>query len=148
MVFLTVKNLPVKEEDLGSILRLERSPGEGHGNPLQHSCLENPMDGGAWEVTVHGVTKSWTRLSDFTFFHFSDSRWEDSIIFIDTLKPHIFLETLLSTHEANPETTPSPPASPMAPRSRRSRSSWRQLAAAARGASLGGQSLYRSAAVF
>ena len=42
-----------------------------HGNPLQYSCLENPMDGGAWWATVHGVTKSWTRLSDFTFiFHF------------------------------------------------------------------------------
>ena len=45
--------------------------GEGNGNPLQHSCLENSMDGGAWWATVHGVTKSWTRLSDFTFtFHF------------------------------------------------------------------------------
>ena len=37
-------------------------PGEGHGNPLQYSCLENPVDGGAWLATVHGVTKSWTRL--------------------------------------------------------------------------------------
>ena len=45
----------------------ERCPGEGNGNPLQYSCLENPMDGGAWWATVHGVTKSWTRLSDFTF---------------------------------------------------------------------------------
>ena len=40
--------------------------GEGNGNPLQYSCLENPMDGGAWWAAVHGVTKSWTRLSDFT----------------------------------------------------------------------------------
>ena len=40
---------------------------EGNGTPLQYSCLENPMDGGAWWATVHGVTKSWTRLSDFTF---------------------------------------------------------------------------------
>ena len=41
------------------------------GNPLQYSCLENPMDGGAWWAAVHGVTKSWARLSDFTFiFHF------------------------------------------------------------------------------
>ena len=39
-----------------------RSPGGGHGNPLQYSCLENPMDRGAWRATVHGVTKSWTRL--------------------------------------------------------------------------------------
>ena len=45
--------------------------GEGNGNPLQYSCLENPMDGGAWWAAVHGVTKSRTRLSDFTFtFHF------------------------------------------------------------------------------
>ena len=39
----------------------------GNGNPLQYSCLENPMDGGAWRATVHGVAKSRTRLSDFTF---------------------------------------------------------------------------------
>ena len=45
--------------------------GEGNGNPLQCSCLENPMDGGAWWAAVHGVAKSRTRLSDFTFsFHF------------------------------------------------------------------------------
>ena len=46
--------------------------GEGNGTPLQHSCLENPMDGGAWWAAVHGVAKSRTRLSDFTFtFHFN-----------------------------------------------------------------------------
>jgi len=44
----------------------EDSPGEGNGNPLQYSCLENPMDGGEWLATVHGVTKSRTQLSDFT----------------------------------------------------------------------------------
>jgi len=45
--------------------------GEGNGTPLQYSCLENPMDGGAWWAAVHGVTKSRTRLSDFIFnFHF------------------------------------------------------------------------------
>ena len=45
--------------------------GKGNGNPLQYSCLENPMDGGAWWAAVHGVSKSQTRLSDFTFtFHF------------------------------------------------------------------------------
>ena len=42
--------------------------GEGNGNPLQYSCLENPMDGGAWGAEVHGVSRSWTRLSDFTLF--------------------------------------------------------------------------------
>ena len=46
-------------------------PGEGNGIPLQYSCLENPMDGGAWKAAVLGVAKSQTRLSDFTFtFHF------------------------------------------------------------------------------
>ena len=52
--------------DLGSIPGSGRSPGEGNGNPLLYSCLENPMDGGAWWATVHGVAKSRTRLSDFT----------------------------------------------------------------------------------
>ena len=53
--------------DLGSIPGLGRSLGEGNANPLQYYCLENPMDRGAWEATVHGVAKSRTRLSDFTF---------------------------------------------------------------------------------
>ena len=52
--------------DLGSIPGSGRSPGEGNGNPLQYSCLENPMDGGDWLAAVHGVTKSRTQLSDFT----------------------------------------------------------------------------------
>ena len=46
--------------DPGSIPGLGRSPGEGNGNPLQYSCLENPMGRGAWGATVHGVAKSWT----------------------------------------------------------------------------------------
>ena len=50
----------------GSIPGSGRSPGEGNGNPLQYSCLENSMDGGAWWATAHGVTKSHTWLSDFT----------------------------------------------------------------------------------
>ena len=54
--------------DPGSMPGLGRSPGEGNGNPLQYSCLENSMDGGAWWATVHGVTKSRTWLSDFTHF--------------------------------------------------------------------------------
>ena len=53
--------------DLGSIPGVGRSLGEGNGNSLQYSCLENPMDGGACWATVHGVTKIQTRLSDFTF---------------------------------------------------------------------------------
>ena len=51
-------------EDPCSVLRSRRSPGEGNGNPLQYSCLENPMDRGAWLATVHRVAKIWTQLSD------------------------------------------------------------------------------------
>ena len=51
--------------DWGLIPESGRSPGEGNGNPLQYSCLENPMDRGAWRATVHGVAKSQTRLSDW-----------------------------------------------------------------------------------
>ena len=50
----------------GSIPGLGRSPGEGNSNPLQYSCLENPMDRGAWWAILHGVAKSWTRLSNCT----------------------------------------------------------------------------------
>ena len=50
--------------DVGSVPGLGRSPGDGDGNPLQYSCLENSMDTGAWQATVHGVAKSGTRLSD------------------------------------------------------------------------------------
>ena len=56
--------------DLSSITGLGRSPGEGNGNPLQYSCLKNPMDGGAWWATVHRITKNRTRLSDSLQFHF------------------------------------------------------------------------------
>ena len=50
--------------DLGLMPGLGRSPGEGHGNPLQYSCLENSMDRGTRWATVHGISKSWTQLSD------------------------------------------------------------------------------------
>ena len=49
---------------MGSVPGWGGFPGGGHGNPLQDSCLENPMDRGAWWATVHGVAKSWTQLSD------------------------------------------------------------------------------------
>ena len=52
--------------ELDSIPGLGRSPGEGNDNPFQYSCLENPMDRGAWWAILHGVAKSQTRLSDFT----------------------------------------------------------------------------------
>ena len=64
---LLVKNLPFNagdDKDMGSIPGSGRSPGGGHGNPLEYSCLKNPMDRGAWRATVHGVTKGQTRLSN------------------------------------------------------------------------------------
>ena len=67
-----VKNPPANVGDTSSIPGLGRSLGEGNGNPLQHSCLEDPMSGGAWWATGHRVAKSWTRLRDFIFtFHTS-----------------------------------------------------------------------------
>ena len=65
-----VKNMPANSGDArhtGSVPGLERSSGEGNGNPFQYSCLENFMNRGPWWATVHGVSKSQTRLSDFTF---------------------------------------------------------------------------------
>ena len=55
-----VKNPPVNVGDAGLIPGLGRSPGEGNGNPLQYSCLGNPMDRGTWQATVHGATKNHT----------------------------------------------------------------------------------------
>ena len=61
--------------DLGLISELGSSPGGGHGNPLKYSYLENPMDRGAWQATVHEIAKSWTRLSDLTFtFNFNPTK--------------------------------------------------------------------------
>ena len=57
-------------------LSWEDSPGEANGNPLQYSYLENPMDRGAWQATVHGVTMSRTRLNNFTF-NFFIMYWSD-----------------------------------------------------------------------
>ena len=61
-----VKNTPANAGDIGSIPGLGRHPGGGHGNPLQYSCLENPMDRGAWQATVHKVAESQTRLERFS----------------------------------------------------------------------------------
>ena len=58
-----VKNLPANAGDRGSVPGSGISPGEGDGNPLQHTCLENPMDGGDWQAPVCGVSKSRTQLS-------------------------------------------------------------------------------------
>ena len=59
------KNLPANAGDIGSIPVSGRSPGEGNSNPFQYSCLENPMDRGAWWATVQGVSKSHIQLSNW-----------------------------------------------------------------------------------
>ena len=64
LVVQWVKNPPANARDVGSIPGSGRSPGEGNGNAFQDSCLGNSMDRGAWRVTVHGITKSWTGLSN------------------------------------------------------------------------------------
>ena len=64
--------------DLGSILGLERSSGGGHGNPFHYSCLENPMDRGAWQVAVHGVIKSWTWLKWLSMHAHTHGSWRES----------------------------------------------------------------------
>ena len=71
-VGLVVKNPPDNPRDIrepGLIPGWGRSPGGGHGNPLQYSCLENPMDRGAWGAVVHRVTKSWTWLKPWSSIH-------------------------------------------------------------------------------
>ena len=80
--------------DLGLIPGSGRSPGEGNGNPLQYSYLENPMDRGAWWATVHGVSKSRTRLSNFTFtFTFISEFSKVTGYKINTQKSFSFLYT-------------------------------------------------------
>ena len=69
---LVVKNLLANARDIrdpGSIPGFGRSPGGGHGNPLQYSCLENPTDRGAWHATVHGIARSQTSLKQFITHH-------------------------------------------------------------------------------
>ena len=61
-----VKNMPVNAGHAGPISGSGSSPGEGNGNPLQYSCLENFMDRVAWQATVHGVAKSWTQLKQLS----------------------------------------------------------------------------------
>ena len=71
-VVLVVKNMPANAEDIGDVGSIPgpgRSLGEGNGYPLQYSCLENPMDRGAWRATVHGITKSQTRLKELSTAH-------------------------------------------------------------------------------
>ena len=68
-----VKNLRAHAGDASSILRSGRSPGEGNGNPLQCSCLENPMDREAWRAAVHGVAKSQAQRSNWTIAEAGES---------------------------------------------------------------------------
>ena len=74
LVAQMVKKFTCNAGDLRSIPGLERSPGERDGNLLQYSCLENSMDRGAWQATVHGAAKSWTRLSTYFILTFSKSQ--------------------------------------------------------------------------
>ena len=75
-VMLVVKNLPTNAGDVrdaGLTPGMGRSPAGGYGNPLQYSCLENPMDRGAWQATIHGVIKNRTRLKQLStrYGHFN-----------------------------------------------------------------------------
>ena len=83
--------------------------GEGNGTPLQYSCLENPMDGGAWWAAVHGVARSQTRLSDFTFiFKHWRRKWQPTPVFLpgesqgwgSLVGCHLWGHTELDTTEA------------------------------------------------
>ena len=88
-----VKNLPAKARDIrntGSIPRSGRSPGGGHGNPLQHSCLKNPMDRGAQQAIAHRVTNSQTQLKRFSM----QAGIADSLLYIRNY--HNFVKQLHS----------------------------------------------------
>ena len=87
-----VNSLACNAGDPGSIPGSGRSPGEGNDNPLQYSCLENPMDGGAWQAAVHGISKSWTQLSNFTFF----------LSFTCSFRPVTFRTTKITQHDFLP----------------------------------------------
>ena len=97
-----VKEFPITKIASWNIWMKSWKPGEGNGDPLQHSCLENPTDRGAWWATVRGVTESQTRLSDFSFFHF----------------PVLYSRTLLSVHpvcNSLPLPTPNSRSIPLLP---------------------------------
>ena len=91
-VVLGVKNPPDNAEDIrnvGSVPGRGRSPGEGHGNPLQYSCPENPMDIGAWHVTIHRVSKSRTQLKQLNTTHIVYFKWiylikESNVLIFDS----------------------------------------------------------------
>ena len=76
---MSANTLLSKEKDFNIVFKALY--GEGSGTPLQYSCLENPMDGAAWWAAVHGVAKSRTRLSDFTFMHWR-RKWQPTPVFL------------------------------------------------------------------
>ena len=84
--------------DLGSIPGLRRSPGEGNGNPLQYSCLENPTDRGAWQAIVHGASKSQTWLSNWTHTHIYIYTYLSIYLFIFNLKSLLANPSSLVNH--------------------------------------------------
>ena len=79
---LVVKNLPANAGEADLIPGSGRSPGEGNDNPLQYSCLENLMDRGTWQATVHGVTKSWIQLSTAQMLFINNKILEKELKFI------------------------------------------------------------------
>ena len=89
---LVVKSLPANAggiRDSGSIPGSRKSPGGGHGNPLQHSYLENPMDRGAWGAAVHGVTENQTRLKQLSR-HTGTQALNKSLLKMDIVLPKMF----------------------------------------------------------
>ena len=90
--WLSGKESACQAGDMGLVPRLGRSSGEGNGNPPQHSCLRNPMDRGAWQAIVHGVTKSRTQCN-YTQIHIVTSMYRRSIPVSGLL--HVFLHGLL-----------------------------------------------------
>ena len=114
-----VKNLTAMLEtwdrSLGPIPASGCPPGGGHGNPLQYSCLENPMDRGAWQTTPHGVAKSWTQLSEF-HIHITFSTHSALLILFFFICSE-FCHTMKWTwvYMCSPSWSPLPPPSPPAP---------------------------------
>ena len=117
-VALLVKSPPANAgdaRDWGSIPGSERSPGGGYGNPLQYSCLEKPMDRGAWWATVHGVTKNWTRLKQLGMQHvvlLACVYWVKSLLIFQkfSLSLTIFRKPWSSWLSLNPPLPSSPTA--------------------------------------
>ena len=99
---LVVKNPPVNAGDVrdaGSIPESERSPEGGHGNPLQYSCLENPMDRGPWQPTVHRVTKSQTEWSNIAHTHADNhTKWTQSGITFQHYEQYRWLLNIINRH--------------------------------------------------